>query len=78
MLCPSAGHGHAAASATGEDERPGAVQPEEEKAQGYLTAVYKCLVVGGRGKEDRARLMLVKPRKRRKGSGHKLKCSKFH
>ena len=74
MLCPSAGHGHAAASVTeGKAERQGVFQPEEEKARGDLTTVYKYLLEGGRGNEDGARPISVEPSKRRKDSEHELK-----
>ncbi|KAK4823918.1 hypothetical protein QYF61_008304 [Mycteria americana] len=56
---------------TGEAERAGTVQPEEEKAQEDLSKVYNDLMQGS--KEDRARLSSVVLSDRTRGTGHKLK-----
>ncbi|KAK4819773.1 LOW QUALITY PROTEIN: hypothetical protein QYF61_011373 [Mycteria americana] len=56
-------------------ERPGTVQPGEEKAQGDLINVCKYLKRGC--KENGARLFSLVPSGRTRGSGHKLKHRRF-
>jgi len=56
-------------------ERAGTVQPGEEKAQRSVINVYKHLKEGC--KEDGAGLFSVVRSNRTRGSGHKLKCSRF-